>query len=167
MNFGQPLTLAEKWQIDSDMLNGDYTPPPKNEATGEGLYSGILDFGKDFLHLSEDDMIHLSASHFEALCSLKDVFYDLLMNLREKLGVDAGFKKLESLCDEGLGEPLDEMWANSPEGTLVPKYVREYLLSRECDEERIREIFSEGYGDGSFATDFFMEASYAKLGIYD
>ena len=164
MNFGRPLTLAEKWQIDSDMLNGDYTPPPKNEATGEELYSGILDFGKEFLHLSEDEMIHLSASHFAAVCSLEDAFYELLMSLRDKLGPDAGFRKLESFCDEGLGETLDEMYANSPEGTLVPKYVREYLMSQGADEEDIFECFTEGY-DSVLEKALFIEASYAKLGL--
>ena len=167
MNYGKPLTLAERWQIDSDMMEGDYPPPPKNKATGAELYSNILYFGEDFLHLSKEDMVRLSAPKFTAVCALEDLFCELKLNLYDKLGTgDAAFKKLESLCDEGLGETLDEMYANSPEGTLVPKYVREYLLSRGVDKEDILGYFAAGYGD-EFPKDLFMEASYAKLGIDD
>ena len=167
MRYGKRMTLLERWEMDSEVMDGKALSIPRRSSSGEMVSQDVLNFAYDFFHLSKQDVLTLSEDKFKALKELESQFDNLLDLLADKVGYNTGFKKLESLCDEGLGEPLDEMWANSPEGTLVPKYVREYLLSRECDEERIREIFSEGYGDGSFATDFFMEASYAKLGIGD
>ena len=163
MKYGKYLTLAERWRIESDIQDGKELPPlPKRKQSGEEIQNSTLSLAEDFFGLSEKDVISLNEDEFSGLKYLDGQFDNLLDCLTSILGYKVGFKKLESLCNEGLGETFNEMYANSPKGTLIPKYVRDYMLEQGADEEDIQILLADG---DSIAKSLFMEASYAKLGL--